>query len=55
MYVQFFPVYGLMVGFNYWNTTMDEFDDPESDEEVEHLFQILIGIIGISIHVWKSR
>lgn len=54
MYVQLFPVYGLMLGFNYWNTTMDEFEDEEA-EEVEHLFQFIIGIIGISVHVWKSK
>ena len=49
MYLQIFPIYGFSVGFNYWNYTMDEI---ESDE-TEHLFQILIGIIGISFHVWR--
>lgn len=50
MYVQMFPIYGFMVGVNYWNSTMDE--DIIADE-TEHLFQIMIGIIGISFHVWK--
>jgi hypothetical protein len=54
MYIQFFPVYGLMLGFNYWNTNMDEFED-EGAEEIEHLFQLIIGVIGISIHVWRSK
>lgn len=50
MYVQLFPIYGLMVGVNYWNSKMDD----DSVGETEHLFQILIGIIGISFHVWKE-
>jgi hypothetical protein len=54
MYIQFFPVYGFMVGFNYWNTKLDEIQDPE-ETEVEHLFQFMVGIIGISIHVWQSK
>jgi hypothetical protein len=52
MYVQLFPIYGLMVGVNYWNSKMDGDDD--SAGETEHLFQILIGIIGISFHFWKE-
>ena len=54
MYIQFFPIYGLMVGFNYWNTNMDEIQDPDA-EEVEHLYQVMIFVVGISIHVWKSK
>ena len=51
MYLQIFPIYGFSVGFNYWNSKMD---DVESDE-TEHLFQILIGIVGISFHVWRKE
>lgn len=51
MYVQFFPIYGFMVGLNYWNTTMDQ--DVEG-QETEHLFQIMLGIIGISFHHWTQ-
>lgn len=50
MYVQMFPIYGFMVGVNYWNSTMDP--DVISDE-TEHLFQIMFGVIGISFHVWR--
>ena len=38
MYVQLFPIYGFMVGVNYWNTN---FDTDEETDEVEHLFQIM--------------
>ncbi len=51
MYFQLFPIYGFSVGFNYWNSKMDEI---ESDE-TEHLFQFLIGVIGISFHVWRKE
>jgi len=51
MYIQLFPIYGFMVGFNYWNTKMEIEDD--NLEETEHLFQLMIGIIGISFHIWK--
>ena len=53
MYVQFFPVYGFMVGFNYWNSN-DEFED-EDETETEHLFQIIFGVVGMSIHIWRSK
>ena len=49
MYLQIFPIYGFMVGVNYWNSTMDGIEE----NETEHLFQILIGIIGVSFHYWK--
>jgi hypothetical protein len=51
MYVQLFPIYGIMFGVNYWNSKMD---GDEGSIEVEHLFQIIIGIIGISFHYWKE-
>lgn len=53
MYLQFFPIYGLMFGMNYWNTDLDP--DNEHTDEVEHLFQLMIGIIGISFHYWSPR
>lgn len=52
MYIQLFPIYGFMVGFNYWNTNMDIFEGEELDE-TEHLFQLMIGIFGISFHFWR--
>jgi len=51
MYIQTFPIYGFMVGLNYWNSKMDYLTN--DDEETEHLFQILIGVIGISFHFWR--
>ena len=51
MYVQFFPIYGFMVGLNYWNTTMDQ---ETEGQETEHLFQVMLGIIGISFHHWTQ-
>jgi len=53
MYVQLFPIYGIMVGINYWNNTMDaEYDD---HHETEHLVQFMFLIVGISFHYWESR
>ena len=52
MYMQLFPIYGVMVGLNYWNTDMDSDND---DVEVEHLIQIMFFIIGISFHFWRKR
>jgi hypothetical protein len=53
MYLQFFPIYGFMLGLNYWNTDLDP-DNQETDE-TEHLVQFMIGIIGISFHYWIPR
>ena len=53
MYVQLFPIYGIMLGINYWNNTMDaEYDD---HHETEHLVQFMFLIVGISFHYWESR
>lgn len=52
MYVQLFPIYGVMLGVNYWNT---ELDTDDNVEEVEHLIQIMFFIIGISFHFWKPK
>lgn len=54
MYVQFFPIYGFTVGFNYWNSNLDEYQD-EEEIETEHLFQIIFGIVGMSIHIWRKK
>ena len=50
MYLQVIPIYGFIVGFNYWNSKMDDIED----NETEHLFQLMIGIFGISFHLWKK-
>lgn len=54
MMVQLFPIYGVMLGFNYWNTSLDQFEE-EDNEETEHLFQIMFLIIGISFHFWSQK
>jgi len=52
MYLQFFPIYGCMIGFNYWNNRID---GDETSNETEHLFQFMFFIIGISFHLWVPR
>ena len=55
--VVFFPLYGITVGINYWNTTMDEWPDwiEKEEEEVQHMVQIfcfashLANLIYLSI------
>jgi nitrogen fixation-related uncharacterized protein len=54
MMVQLFPIYGVMLGFNYWNTSLDQFEE-EDNAETEHLFQIMFFIIGISCHFWTQK
>ena len=51
MYIQLFPIYGFMVGINYWNSNMEELASDQ--DETEHLFQLMVGIIGISFHIWR--
>lgn len=51
MYVTLFPIYGFMVGVNYWNTDMSEEENLDSDE---HMIQLMFGIIGISFHWWRD-
>ena len=51
MYIQLFPIYGFMVGINYWNSNMEELVSDQ--DETEHLFQLMVGIIGISFHIWR--
>lgn len=50
MYIQMFPIYGFMVGVNYWNNKMESDEDLD---ETEHLFQVMLGIIGVSFHIWR--
>ena len=53
MYVQFFPIYGLCVGINYWDTDMKPEDEPHpKDLSKEYMIQFFIGIVGVSFHWW---
>jgi len=47
--VTFFPIYGLMVGFNYWNENMIE--EENLNKDVQHIIQFMILIFGVSI-IW---
>ena len=53
--LRFFPVYGLAVGINYWDSYMDY--DPEDlkvDGESVHMIQFLFFIGGFSLIWYKS-
>tara|TARA_R100000734_G_scaffold4532_2_gene3992 strand:+ start:687 stop:848 length:162 start_codon:yes stop_codon:yes gene_type:complete len=52
MYFQLFPIYGCMVGVNYWNNILDGEENPD---EVEHIFQIMFFVIGFSFHYWQEK
>ena len=47
--VTFFPLYGLMIGFNYWNENMSEQENENKD--VQHVIQIMVLIFGFSV-IW---
>jgi len=51
--VVFFPLYGVTVGINYWNTTMDQWPDwmEDDEEEVQHMVQIFCFVFGFSV-IW---
>jgi hypothetical protein len=53
MIVQVFPIYGFNVGFNYWCSDFEL--ETASDEETEHLFQLMFGIFGLSLHLWRQK
>jgi hypothetical protein len=53
MYIQAFPIYGIMFGVNYWQKSFSE-DFEDSDEE-EYMIQIMIGLFGLSIHWWQEQ
>jgi len=53
MYVQFFPIYGLAFGVNYWDTDMKPEEEAHPDDlSKEFMIQIFFGIFGLSIHWW---
>lgn len=50
-----FPIYGAMLGVNYWNSEMDDnFDQDEILKEKQHCLQFMFFIAGISF-VWYSE
>jgi hypothetical protein len=52
MYVTVYPIYGIVFGFSYWNSDMDEY--PQEEQVKEHAIQLTIGIIGVTFTVWKK-
>jgi hypothetical protein len=52
--VVFFPLYGLTIGINYWNSSMDQWPDwmeEPKDEEEQHMIQIFCFVFGFSL-IW---
>ena len=49
---QFFPVYGFVVGVNYWDSTMD--DDEVNENDTQHMIQFFVFIFGLSIIWYKD-
>lgn len=50
-----FPIYGLMIGVNYWDSDMDEnLDEDDILNEKQHCLQFMFLIAGISF-VWYSK
>lgn len=48
-----FPIYGLMIGANYWNSKMDQEDETEILNENQHCLQFMFLFVGISF-VWYN-
>jgi len=46
-----FPIYGLMLGVNYWNSEMEDQDESEIFPENQHCLQFMFLFFGISF-VW---
>jgi len=46
--ITFFPVYGLLFGINYADTSIDE-DFKYDDDDSFRMIQIALGFFGISI------
>lgn len=46
--VKIFPIYGAAIGFNYWNSEMDELEEPD---EITHVFQVFFIVFGFSF-IW---
>ena len=50
--INFVPVYGAIVGLNYWNDTMSE-DDQDYDD-CQHIIQVFLFIFGINF-IWYEK
>tara|TARA_R100000935_G_C2745008_1_gene127430 strand:- start:280 stop:465 length:186 start_codon:yes stop_codon:yes gene_type:complete len=51
-----FPIYGFMLGANYWNSEMNEdFDENDLINETEHCLQFMFLFVGISFVWYKEK
>lgn len=53
--VVLFPIYGVAVGVNYWQSNFDEWpdwlEDVETPDREQHMLQIFCLLFGISV-IW---
>jgi len=50
--INIFPIYGAMIGFNYWNEDMDEYEKKHAD--TQHMVQFMFILFGFSI-IWYEQ
>ncbi len=52
MELRFFPIYGLTIGVNYWDSYMDyDLEELEEDGESVHMIQLFFLMAGVSF-IW---
>ena len=51
--VEFFPIYGVIAGFNYSNEDIEDFEVVADDKR--HTIQLFFFILGINIHFFTRR
>ena len=44
--ISFFPIYGFMLGINYWNEELDELENKHPD--TQHMIQVMFLFFGVS-------
>jgi len=50
--INFFPLYGIVAGVNYWNDTFSE--DEEEYDDCQHTIQVFLLLFGFNI-VWYEK
>ena len=51
--VQFIPLYGISIGFLYFNHNLPPDDPPVSHEDMYHQLTIMFLVFGIHITWWE--
>ncbi len=46
--IDFFPLYGFMIGIVYTNEDIEECEEPRDD--LRNTIQIFLGLFGVNIH-----